>query len=123
MLMIDDDPFRYDPLTAERFVVTDDHIRLLREMYVSWYDCEFGAPTVDPKRPYGNSDVIEDMREVLERLEADEDELRELHLSMKLALQILLVNASTGIQPGEYRSECYSSEWRYVGVGDGGGAA
>jgi len=34
-------------------------------MYVSWDDCEFGAPEIDCKRPYGNSDVYQDMIEIL----------------------------------------------------------
>jgi hypothetical protein len=34
-------------------------------MYITWDDCEFGAPACDCKRPYGNSDVYGDMAEIL----------------------------------------------------------
>jgi len=34
-------------------------------MYVNWDDCEFGAPCINPKRPYGNSDVLNDIAEIL----------------------------------------------------------
>lgn len=33
------------------FVVTEDHLKLLAQMYVRWEDCEFGAPAIDCKRP------------------------------------------------------------------------
>lgn len=49
----------------ERFTVTADHLRLLRHMYVQWQDDETGAPEIDPKRPYGNSDVPTDVADVL----------------------------------------------------------
>lgn len=35
---------------TERITVTDDHLSLLRRMYVGWQDCEYGAPEVDPSR-------------------------------------------------------------------------
>ena len=41
-------------------------------MYVGWQDCEYGAPEIDPKRPYGNSDVEGDIAEIL-GWEVDED--------------------------------------------------
>jgi hypothetical protein len=47
------------------FTVTEDHLKLLRRAYIGWDDCEFGAPGIDPKRPYGNSDVIGDIAEIL----------------------------------------------------------
>ena len=45
------------------FTVTEEHLKLLRRAYVDWEDCEFGAPAIDCKRPYGNSDVIADIGE------------------------------------------------------------
>ena len=47
------------------FKITKNHVKLLRRMYTSWDDCEFGSPEIDPKRPYGNSDVHQDMLEIL----------------------------------------------------------
>lgn len=57
---------------SETFEVTDDHLILVRELYWTWDDCEFGAPAVDPKRPYGNSDVVGDIAAIL-RYEAITD--------------------------------------------------
>lgn len=47
------------------FEVKEEHIKLLRSAYTSWDDCEFGAPAIDCKRSYGNSDVLGDMAEIL----------------------------------------------------------
>lgn len=91
----------------ETFVLRPEHIKLLKRTYWSWNYCEFGAPTVDPKRPYGNSDVFEDMIEILELENAydEEDEygekevahsiqtyLIELHEELETAMQVIVDN-------------------------------
>lgn len=51
---------------ATRFELTEDHLKLLRRMNFRWEDdCYDGAPAVDCKRPYGNSDVWEDVAEII----------------------------------------------------------
>ena len=60
--------------------ITKDHIKLLVAMNVSWNNCETGAPTIDPKRPYGNSNVITDIAEFLE-IKGFEDHNGETHFS------------------------------------------
>lgn len=42
-----------------------DTLKLLKQAVVTWEHCEFGAPTIDCKRPYGNSDVHTDIAEIL----------------------------------------------------------
>lgn len=92
------------------FVVTEEHVKLARRMYTSWDSCEFGAPNVDPKRPYGNGDVLDDMRNILDRREATDDELVALHRSMQTVLEILL---RTGrLEAGRYATPRYYSQWQ-----------
>jgi Resolvase, N terminal domain len=56
----------FDAIANPRhFAITDEHLRLLRRACVMWFDAEFGAPAIDPKRPYGNSIVYADMAEIL----------------------------------------------------------
>ena len=50
---------------ATNFIITENHLKLLKNMYVDWNDCEFGAPRINPKRPYGNSNVVDDIAEIL----------------------------------------------------------
>ena len=112
-----------------RFTFTEQHIALLRHMYVDWRDAEAGAPEIDPKRPYGNSAVEDDVAEILgvprinEPENEDESDARELqdrdllalHEQTATALQIVL---NTGeFRPGVYeRPDEYDTRtWRRIG--------
>lgn len=100
----------------EYFILTEDHIKLLSNAYVSWDNCEFGAPEIDPKRPYGNSDVLEDMSEIL-GIDISENEenklkLKKLHKETETALQIILSTKS--FIPGEYIKEEYDTNWKLL---------
>lgn len=111
-------------MREERFVLTEDHLKLIRRMYVGWCNIESGAPEIDPKRPYGNSDVYFDMAKILgipfDR-ESDtpfsaevEKRFRLLHRSMETALQIVL-------RVGKFEAGIYEAEWSgglWVRVGD-----
>lgn len=57
------------------FELKKEHLLLLQETYMSWNYAEHGAPTIDPKRPYGNSSVYDDMMEIL-GIELDTDDER-----------------------------------------------
>jgi len=52
-------------INKKKFEIKKEHLVLLQRFCVGWQDCEFGAPEIDPKRPYGNSDVCQDMIEIL----------------------------------------------------------
>ena len=107
---------------VKEFTVTDEHLRLLRHAHVFWYEAEFGAPSIDPKRPYGNSNVYGDIAEILDLPEPDwDDEERtpdaewrflRLHVETAIALQVALAT-------GEFRTGRYmrddkwdSRSWR-----------
>ncbi|MFA6199178.1 MAG: hypothetical protein WC679_02065 [Bacteroidales bacterium] len=102
------------------FELKKEHILLLSKMYVSWDECEFGAPSIDPKRPYGNSWVLGDMADILgisydddsdnPFTEEQESYLYELHYELETALQIVLNTLS--FVPGTYYVEDYSIEWK-----------
>ena len=89
-------------MSRDEITITEAHLKLLRRANVQWLDIEFGAPGLDPKRPYGNSSVLEDMHEILtgesigctdsERdslTRGEEDRYAELHLQMRAVLQAL----------------------------------
>lgn len=105
------------------FTVTEDHLKLARQMNIS-YDAyaEYGAPCVDPKRPYGNSNVEGDIAEILgwelfedadgdRHLSAEQrDAAERMHREMETVLQILV--RQLAIEPGEYRRpNDYGSDW------------
>ncbi len=101
-----------------RFTVTDEHLRLLRRAHVTWDDAEFGAPEINPKRPYGNSNVLADIADILDvpYSERNDEEMgplpdaewrfRRLHAETAIALQIAL-------DTGEFRTGRYvrDDEW------------
>jgi hypothetical protein len=102
-----------------RFTVTDEHIALLRAAVVRWEDCEYGAPSIDCKRPYGNSYVERDIAAILgwphDRAagltDIQESRARELHEQTETVLQIILTTGA--MQAGDYvRSETYTKDWR-----------
>lgn len=102
------------------FTLTAEHVLLLSKCWVSWDGAEFGAPAIDPKRPYGDSDVYSDMAEILgktydpEAEDADklESEFDKLHAELEKALQIVLQCKT--FEPGTFVSAAYMNEWRRV---------
>lgn len=127
---------------CEFFEVKEEHIKLLKEMNVHWDDCEFGAPCIDPKRPYGNSDGVDDVARVIGYLKTENtvdfdkeeasqyddvdeylddcdwndesyDYLMDLHKDMRVVLQIVL--SSLSFSKGKYKlKEKYGYEWEKV---------
>lgn len=104
----------------EKFTLTEQHIKLLRKANVSWDCSEFGAPAIDPKRPYGNSHVIGDIAEILEApldedgepSDEDFERLQTVHCETHTALQVVL-EAGT-FEPGNYEREQYVGSWKRV---------
>jgi hypothetical protein len=108
------------------FTVTEEHLKLLRRANVGWEDCEFGAPAIDCKRPYGNSDVVADIGEILgygeeywqdpltgEYNETIANNFAQLHAETGIVLQIAL--ATGEFRPGRYVCEKYRRNW-HLGI-------
>lgn len=93
----------------ERFTVTEQHLKLVRSFNVGWQDTEYGAPEIDPKRPYGNSNVRYDIAEILniDPSEADWEVLEQLHRDTDKVLQIAI---DTGkFEAGTYQRNRYGA--------------
>lgn len=88
----------------DEFLVTYDHIQLLLNSYVYWDDCEFGAPGIDPKRPFGNSDVEKDYEDITGKT----FDYR-VYKQLETCLQILIDNLS--IHAGLYRYDKEDNRW------------
>jgi hypothetical protein len=99
------------------FTVTEDHLRLLRHVHLYWdYGEGYGAPAINPKRPYGDSYVERSIAEILDAPDSDwewdeetEDfdltpEARErftrLHVETMVVLHVTL--AAGELRPGQY---------------------
>ena len=106
----------------ETFKVTGEHVKLLKRTYVGWNDCEWGAPSIDPKRPYGDSYVIGSIGEILgiepeeeggDFKPEDEQYMMKLHKELETVLQIFLRQGSMIV--GTYtRKNAWSGPWELV---------
>ena len=105
------------------FAVSTLHIALLRHAYVGWNAVEYGAPSINPKRPYGNGDVLADLKGIARKVSPtwnwDDPEnerlLEHLHSDLEVVLQIVLATGS--FEPGEYVKvdRCNCRSWTRVG--------
>lgn len=107
-----------------KFRLTAEHLKLLRRANIRWCGVESGAPGVDHKRPYGNSDVPQDVALILdwepipeEDTEGQQDQrwrAARVHLETELALQVVCSLAGQEALPGLYcEDEC--GIWRLSG--------
>lgn len=109
----------------KELIVTENHLKLLKNLYVGWDDTEFGAPCIDPKRPFGNSNVLSDMAKILGFELADYEKQPELYdkqctsllksyHELQDCLQILISNLK--IELGKYikENEYDAKSWKSV---------
>lgn len=110
------------------FTVTEDHLKLLRRIWVGgWDDGEGygGAVYISGKKPYGNSAVGRDIAEILEAPDEDwvcedgekayptdqaEARFMRVHVEAMFALQIVL--AVGEFRPGRYQRSEWDIDWR-----------
>ena len=115
----------------QHFEVTEDHLKLVQRMYWQWDDHAYdGAPAVGLKRPYGNSDVMYDIAQILgwtddfteeqddEFYENDEliDKAMKIHRDMATVLQIS--TATLSWEPGVYVKAREYDSLNWVKVND-----
>jgi hypothetical protein len=105
-------------MTQQTFLLKPEHIKLLEKAYIGWDKTEFGAPAIDPKRPYGNSSVIEDIAEILDwqvdpstgLTKEQDDYAYQLHKETQTALQIIVQHFK--VPWGTYVSDDYGFRWK-----------
>ncbi len=115
---------------AVEFDVTEEHLKLVKRCNIDWMflgqDPSIGNFYQDTKRPYGNSDFLMDIVEILgiEPEHFDEKDPDEKWLSkdqeyycfcrnidMKVVMQILCSNLS--IRAGRYERKPYTRTWSF----------
>ncbi len=118
-----------------QFEIKPNHLKLLRAAVVAWssqWNGElFGAPTIDPRRPYGDADVYRSMVRILDwpmpwksgtkkwDIETDEipddqvNLLEALHQETEIALRICLARGS--FETGKFIWPEPGEPWKMVG--------
>lgn len=76
--------------------ITPDHLTLLANANWRMSDCEYGAPEIDGKRPYGSSSVETDLADILPHL--DEDARVQTHRDLVQVIPAV-IRAYTESQP------------------------
>ncbi len=97
----------------QTFKITKEHMALVEKIYITDNKCEFGAPTVDPKRPYGNSDVYGDIAKIFnipsdnngDFTDAQIDRMTKYHKELTTVLQIICCNPSETDYIGTWEGE------------------
>ena len=99
----------------EIFKLEKEHIKLVRRMDIFWSDRDTsGAPFVDTYRPYGNSDYLGDIGEILDLIPDKSSEeglwsddqieyMKEIHKETRTAMQIILRTGK--FKPGYYAGD------------------
>ena len=97
------------------FEIKEEHLLLINKFYIRWYYAEYGAPTIDPKRPYGSSSVESDIAEILgwkidgEFTEEQSKEAEKIHKETETALQICLSRLK--FETGIFENKGYGIGW------------
>lgn len=101
---------------TRKFTLTANHVALLRRAYVSWCPIEYGAPTIEPKRPFGSSGSANIERDICATLgwemagddgdgpcysSKQREAARTTYQELETALQVVLCTGS--FTPGTYR--------------------
>jgi hypothetical protein len=113
-------------MKKKHFIVTENHIKLLKAACVWWDDAMYGAPGIYPKAPYGDSllfpadiakiiglKIPDEVADGEKPLGKKQTKLcKKLHREMEDVLQILLSNC--GIEVGKYECDEYGKDWKRV---------
>ena len=82
----------------DRFIFTENHLRLIRNMVVSWDITEIGAPAIHPQIPYGSPNLFKDIQRMIGITKRGA--IRKLHRETEDALRFYLEHAI--LSPGDY---------------------
>ena len=116
-------------MAYQTFKLKKEHVLLLQHSYIDWWCAEAGSAAINCKRPYGNSDHLKDMCEILgvkRKLDLDKTEaegeivydekqeewLESLHRETESALKIILKTKS--FKPGLYQADRDDDNWKLV---------
>jgi hypothetical protein len=110
-------------MSKERFRINENHLKLLNRLHFEWCADDYdGYPTVNSKRPYGNSDVLDDVAEIIEMPVMEDDDgkshypkgtkakCKQYHEEMATVLQIVssTMQVSAGLYIKQDQYDCLS---------------
>jgi hypothetical protein len=120
-------------MSVIKFKLTEDHLKLVRQLQVDVerVDDELEGPQISGKRPFGNSDIFEDMFLILYGKPENEDldvnpwdeqedpwdidqleNMKKLLGELPYALDIVLYTGK--FETGEYKTKTYLRDWKKI---------
>src|SRR5688500_1942485 len=89
------------------FTILPEHLKLLRATQLCWSDKDgLGAWAVNGQRPYGATDIVPNIRRILEDESLTPEQALRLHKGAAQALQIALKTGK--FRPKTFRAQKYS---------------
>lgn len=98
-------------MTKRLFILKDYHVDLLKHSYIIMSDNYKGGFMQYPKKPYGNSDIFSDIRNIVgDRYEGEltDSVCQKIHEEVTISLEVCLESLS--FIPGAY-SKNVNSRW------------
>lgn len=111
-------------MNKQFFELTEDHIKLLEYSNINYSPhCEHGYIGLDCKRPFGNSNLVDDMANILEiePVKTDDDEIHwpkgtsermQIIFEEELPKALAIILKTKSFQPGLYECDEYYDNWR-----------
>ena len=112
-------------MSLHKFQLNEQHIALIKALIWEKNDlAEMVGPTIDPLKPFGNYDIINDIGLILcgppvvtrpdqedEATYTDEQitEFKKLYSELSMALDIVMFTGK--FEPGNYRTKTYVRDW------------
>ena len=103
------------------FILTNEHLKLMKKLWFTSYDNKL---IIEPKTPYGNSDIMNDICKILD-IEGFEDDWGEIHypkgtedrcfkIHEEMATALQVVTRTFSFKTGLYASDEYINNWELV---------
>lgn len=116
----------------KNFTITDEHLKLVSNLQLTWDYNKVEAPAFDAEKPYGSNDLYRRMIKILnwkvevmlnneafdyfsnndELPKALKDKLYNLHRELETVIEICIRRLS--FETGTYQTEEYSSDWKKI---------
>lgn len=92
------------------FEILPEHLKLIRAYVMRWNPDNYGSVEVNNQRPYGDTNVLANIRHILDDYDVEEADAWTLHNGAGMAFQII---AKTGkFKAAKYRASKYGQDWK-----------
>ncbi len=92
------------------FEILPEHLKLVRSYIMRWNPDCYGSVEVNNQRPYGDTNVLADIRHILDDAQLSEADAMTFHNGAGMAVQIILKTGK--FKAAKYRASKYGQDWK-----------